>query len=797
MAKKIERIAVLGAGVMGAQIAGHLAGCGFPVLLLDILPFDEPMPPETRGSDSWRNKIALSSLEKLKKSRPPALFAKGVIKLITPGNIEDHLGEACRCGWIIEAVPEKLKIKKDIYSKIDKLLERDLIISSNTSGISLSILTKGMSERLRRSFLITHFFNPVRYMKLVEVVAGPETSPEYVDEIKRLLSEDLAKGVVMAKDTPGFIANRIGVYTVMNAMAKTFDKKWPIDLVDKAMGKASSFANSAIFRTADLVGLDTLLFVAKNAYDLCPDDPFRGTLAPHPVVDKMVAGGKLGTKSGVGFYKKEAGNILVYNPAEEKYRPKASYDFDSLKEAKKINDPAGRVKAIFAADDEAAQIAKELILDILVYAAAVAEEIAGSVYDIDNAMKWGYNWGLGPFELWDAVGLDAAGDRVPELIKRLKSKGLEKFYGEKEGRTEYFDFASGGYEKVLVSPEKISIASRKRDGEVAKNAGASLADLGDGVLCCEFHSKMNSIDPDIIAIMNQGLDFIEAGKYAGLLIANDGADFSVGANIFMIAMAIASGDFKRIEDMVRAFQDVGQRMRFSPRPVVAAPFGRTLGGGCEVCLAAGNVVAAVETYIGLVELGVGLIPAGGGCKNLLLKMEERKRAAHNPKDHIWFSASDGGPFPKVADAFETIAMAKVAASGMDAIDLNYLSKGTKIVLDREKLTIEAKKFLLELAGDYKPPAPREDIMLPGRGGEMALVNRVAQLKAMGQITDYDRVLAENLAHVLCGGDVATGHLASEQDILDLEREVFLKLCFEKRTAERIQHMLTTGKPLRN
>lgn len=796
MFKEIKKISVIGAGVMGAQIAAHLANCGFKTLLLDILP------PEDAGANKtnalWRNKIAINALQKLRKSRPPAFFTERVQDLITPGNIEDHLDDACRSNWIIEAVPEKLEIKEKLYTKLEEKLDKGTIITSNTSGISLSLLMKNRGEQFRKSFLITHFFNPVRYMKLVELIGGPETSKDYLAAIEHFLTEILGKGVVVAKDTPGFIANRIGVYTVMNTINKTFEKGWPIDLVDEVMGPPVNFPRTAMFRTADLVGLDTLSFVAKNTYELCPDDPFRKTLVPPPAVESMIKDGRFGNKTGSGFYKKDAGNILVFDMLRQEYREKASYEFDSIRKAKKIDDPVDRIRFVFSSGDEAANMAKELLLDSILYAASVAREISNSVVDVDNAMKWGYNWGLGPFEIFDAIGFESAGGRKVALIEEIKNGGNSGFYIRRGKDVLYYDFTSSGYKKFEGSEDIISVKSAKSlKASIRENAGASLIELGEGVICCEFHSKMNAIDPDTIAMMSDGLDLLDAGKYSGLLIYNDGADFSVGANLLMIAMAIGSGNWGQIEDLVKAFQDVGMRMRYSPRPVVAAPFGRTLGGGCEVCLAAGNVITAAETYMGLVELGVGLIPAGGGCKNMLLKMGERRKKKFDPKNQIWFAPADGGPFPKVVDAFETIAMAKVSASGLDAIGLGYLSDGTKVVIDRERLLKEARHFILELTRDYVPPSKVDDIWLPGRGGERALAGRLKDLRELGSITDYDVVLATHLAHVLCGGNVPTNHLATEQDVLDLEREVFLKLCGMKETAARIQYMLTVGKPLRN
>lgn len=778
---KIEKVAVLGAGVMGAQIAGHLANCGFDVLLLDI-----------------NNVLVMSSLEKLSKTSPPALFSPVVLKRVRMGNIEDNLKDACECDWVIEVVPEKLEIKQDIYSRLENLLTKPTIITSNTSGISLSILTRKRTPEFKKSFFITHFFNPVRFMRLVELIKGPETSEDFFLTVKDLLLEKMGKGVVEAKDTPGFIANRIGVFSAMNGINKAIKNGWPIEVVDSAMGAAAAFPKSAIFRTADLVGIDTLLNVAKNTYNLCPTDSFREMIKPASEAMRLVNEGRMGQKTGSGFYKKEGGLIKVLDWSSFEYREMQSAKFESIKKTRKIQSPSERVKVFFSETDTVAAIAKELLTDLLVYAAYVTPEISDSIVEVDNAMKWGYNWELGPFEILDSVGTDRLGDGAPELIKRLKTSGYNSFYNCGNKTRYYFDFKRGDYREIKRAPEKLYLSLSKDIKEpIIKNESASLVDLGDGVVCCEFHSKMNSIDPDIISVINSGLDLLEAGKYLGMVIANEGDDFCVGANLFLIAMAAGSGDFKQIERIVKSFQDTLQRVRLSPRPVVVAPFSRAFGGGCEICLATNTVVAASETYMGLVELGVGLIPAGGGCKNLLLHMEADQREKHNPKDDIWFAAKDGGPFPKVGRAFETIALAKVSGSALGAMELGYIGKNSRSVLDRERLVFESKKQVLSVADNYDPPEERHDILLPGNGGKMALVNGLRGWRDLEKITEYEVVLATQLAHVLCGGGVPTEHYATEQDILDLEREAFLKLCGMQPTMERIQYMLTTGKPLRN
>ncbi|MBI2974380.1 MAG: enoyl-CoA hydratase/isomerase family protein [Deltaproteobacteria bacterium] len=567
-------------------------------------------------------------------------------------------------------------------------------------------------------------------------------------EIADFLEEGLGKGVVYAKDTPNFIANRIGVHAVVTAFHKTAENNWPIEVVDQVMGVPCARPKSAIFRTADIVGIDTLALVAKNS----------GIKLP-AFVEEMVKRGWIGDKAGQGFYKRvrpEVGSqkseILVLDPKTMEYRPQQKIKTPSLGKAREISDPAERLRTVVLADDEAGKIAQPLVNESIAYAAEVADEIAHNIDEIDKAMRWGFNWELGPFEQRKAL------DNTLPLIPSHQGRGEKKI--------------------------------------VKTNSGADLTDLGDGVFACEFHTKMNAIDGDVIAMLNQAIDLVEK-EGAGLVIGNDGANFSVGANLMMIFIAASNGQWDEIDRMIRAFQGVGQRIRFCKKPVVAAPFGMTLGGGAEITMAANYINAAAETYMGLVEAGVGLIPAGGGCKNLLLRMEERHKQAFHPKDKIWMAPDDGGPFPKVRDVFQTIAFAKVSASAKEAVKIGYMKSSDNITLDREKLIMSAKKRVLDIAKSYQPPASREDILLPGDGGKMALVNSIRQTRLKGDISDHDALIGEKLAHVLTGGDRQALHKTNEQHILDLEREAFMSLCGMEKTIARIQHMLSKGKPLRN
>ena len=790
----IKRAAVLGAGVMGAQLAGHLAGCGVRVLLMDII--NPPQPPFAKGGDGTipplkkggeggfeiRNKFALDGIERLKKSKPAAMFDIDDLKHITPGNFEDDLPKIVGCDLIIEAVIEKIEIKEKLYTEIEKYLKPKTIVSSNTSGIRLKSLIEGRSPQFKKNFVITHFFNPVRYMKLVELIVSPETDPKIVAEIADFLENGLGKGVVRAKDTPNFIANRIGVHAVVMAFHAVEKNGWPIEVVDQIMGVPTCRPKSAIFRTADIVGLDTLALVAMNS----------GLEVPN-FVQEMIKKGMIGDKGGGGFYKKAQKNdsppnpplekggksqvppfakggkggfeILVIDPKTLEYRPQQKIKTPSLGKARDISDPAERLRTVVLADDEAGKIAKYLVDASIDYAASVADEIAHDTGEIDKAMRWGFNWELGPFEQMSAL-------KIPPVPPFSKG-GVREFPPFVKG-------GEGGFKKKILS----------------SNPGADITDMGDGVFACEFHTKMNAIDGDVIAQLNQALDMTECdGK--GLVLCNDGQNFSAGANLMMIFLAAQSQAWGQIADMVKGFQGATQRIRFCKRPVVAAPFGLTLGGGCEISIAAAHINAAAETYMGLVELGVGLIPAGGGCKNMLLRMEERHRKEFDPANKIWMAPTDGGPFPKVRDVFQTIAFAKVSMSAKEARKIGYMSAQDRITLDREKLFGDAKKAVLELAKNYQPPKYRDDITLPGEGGKMALVNGIKQSHLKGDVTEFETVLGEKLAHVLTGGDMPSLHKTDEQHILDLEREAFLSLCGMPKTIERIQHMLSTGKPLRN
>lgn len=743
---------------MGSGIAAHLANCGIPSYLLDVIPPD---------------------LSKILKAKPAHLYDGDDIQLITLGLLDPNLEKLRECDWIIEAIPEKLELKKELYKKIAPFLKKEAWVSSNTSGLPLSEL------KFRDKFCITHFFNPPRYLKLVEIIGEAPDLAEFIET-------KLGKGIVKAKDTPNFIANRIGIFHIFDGFYQCLEKNWPIWKIEAVMGPATCRPKSAMFRTCDLVGLDTLSFAAKTSYVGCPNDPSRGRFKNPAFLDKMIEKGWLGQKTGQGFYKvlrqaqdgsaTEEKEILALDLNALEYRSQEKFKAPSLKQAKEIEDPATRFKTVVFAEDEAGQMAWSLISNMLVYAADRIPEIADSIEEIDKAMRWGFNWEIGPFEMWDALG-------VTNVVERLKKEGkptpkMAQQILEKDG-------------KFYSKPQLTFLKSKKEKNKIVeKNTGASLVDLNDGVFCVEFHTKMNAIDGDVIEMINKGVDIVQK-EGAGLVIGNDGENFSVGANVMLILLTAQQKDFNQVDFIVREFQKAMQNIRFCTKPVVAAPFNYTFGGGCEVCLSAVHIQAHAETYIGLVEAGVGLLPAGGGCKNMLLNLETQLKEQHKPTDKIWFSPEDGGPFPKVQKAFETIAMAKVATSAKEAKKFGLLRGRDGITLNKDALIQEAKKKVLELTKNHTPPKMREDICLPGRGGEMALISGAEAFHKKGLITDYDMELAKTIAHVLSGGDKPSVHVTTEQHVLDLEREAFLKLCGQEKTLERMQHMLMTGKPLRN
>lgn len=800
MRPRIERAAVLGAGVMGSQIAAHLANAGTSVILLDIVPreltADERAQGLTLESPQVRNRIVRQALEQTKRLKPAAFFDESLAELITTGNFEDHLELLKTADWVIEAVVENLDIKKSLYRRIEPHLKPEAIVTTNTSGIPIARLAEGFSPDRRRLFFGTHFFNPPRYMKLLEVIPTAETSPDAVARIADFCDRFLGKGIVYCKDTPNFIANRIGTFSLMCCLKVMLEEGYTIEEVDALTGPLIGHPKTASFRTADLAGIDTLVYVVENLYANVPEDEKRHLFVVPDFIKEMVKRGWLGNKTGQGFYKKDraTGDILVLDPATLEYRPQQRPKFPSVDMARSIEDTGARLKALLEAKDRAATFIWRTMSETLLYTARRLPEIADDIVQVDRAMTWGFNWDLGPFETWDAIGvaelaqrMEAEGQSLPDVITDVLRTEEKRFYLKRDGRRYFFDYKTGAYREEEERPGVILLASLKeRNRVVLKNPGATLIDLGDGVACLEFHTKMNAIGGDTIEMMRSALVKVER-EFEGLVIGNQGGNFSAGANIMLMLMAAQEGEWDEIDRMIRAFQTANMSLRYWPKPVVAAPFGLTLGGGCEVVMHADRVCAAAESYIGLVETGVGLIPGGGGTKELLLRWTDRA-----PKG----DSVDLLPFVK--PVFETIGRARVSTSALEARRLGFLRPADIIVMNKDRLIDAAKRTVQALVLEgYQPPRPRTDIPVMGEAGYAALKLAIHLAVRAGYITEYDGHVGRKLAWVLSGGDVKSPRLVSEQDLLDLEREAFLSLLGERKTQERLAYMLKEGKPLRN
>lgn len=813
MTIQIKKAAVLGAGVMGAGIAAHLANAGIPCLLLDIVPpqfgDDDKKAGLDEKSPAFRNKFALNAINSvLPKLKPSPIFDKSVLKLIAAGNFEDDMVQIADCDWIVEAVTERLDIKNKVFSSVEKHMKKEAIVTSNTSGIRLAELVKERSADFKKSFLITHFFNPVRYMKLLEIVSSADTDPAKVAIMADFMENTLGKGVVIAKDTPSFIGNRIGIFGFMNVVRHAMEMNLSIDAVDKITGPATGKPKSATFRTADLAGLDTIAHVVKNNHDQTRDEGHDQLVLP-PVIQKMLENKWLGDKTGQGFYKKTKTaegkkEILSLNLKTGEYGPQEKIKFESLGLAKNIEDPGERIKMLVAADDAAGKFAWVTTRDTLLYAANRVPEIADDVVNVDNAMKWGFNWDMGPFEALDAIGVKDFAERVkkdglkvPALIEAVLAKGSGTFYKSENGVRSFFDLRSGSYQALKPKSIHLVIKTLKDQKKVIQsNAGASVIDLGDGVVNVEFHTKMNAIDNDIGDMINAAIDLVEsAPSWKGVVISNDSPNFSVGANLMMLWLESQNQNWSGIEAMSKSFQSACMRLKYSARPVVVAPAGMALGGGCEITLGADAVRAHCETYIGLVEVGAGIIPGGGGTKNVLLNIGENlmSKGAQG-----WAGKSDGGPFPKTQQTFQTIAFAKVATSALEGTKMGYMpAKRTRISMSRDRLLHDAKSDVIELSANYVQPQPNDKILVGGAGAKYAMLSAIDGFLLQKMVSEHDALIAKKLAHVLSGGDLPSQGYVSEQYLLDIEREAFLSLCGEEKTQARMQALLMTGKPLRN
>ena len=792
MADRIQTAGVIGAGVMGSAIAAHFAGAGIVTHLLDIVPPD--LKPEEKNSPKARNRFAEGGVEKALKAKPAPFFTPDAARLIKTGNLEDHLERLKDCDLIVEAVVENLEIKRHLFEKIAPFVRADAILASNTSGLSIAAMSEVLPKELKSRFLVLHFFNPVRYMRLLELAQAPETDPSVMERMEEF-GEFLGKGVVFAKDTPNFVANRIGVYSMMLTMHKMLEAGLGIEVVDKITGKPMGRPSSAAFGTGDLVGIDTLVHVAKNCFDSLTKDEARSTFEVPEFVRDLVAAGRLGRKASAGgFYKKVGSDLLVYDIKTKDYRAQEKVRFDSLGAIKNEEDPRKRLKKLVYSEDVAGKFAWTVLANTLVYSARRLGEIADDIVSIDQAMRWGFNWDLGPFEAWDAIGVTDSvakmkqdGIAVPEWVERMLASGRTSFYEGGAAAPTYFDGKAQAAKPIPVDPKQIRLDLLKGDPTriVKKNHGATLLDLGDGVLCVEFHTKLNTLDDQVIAMLSEAPAIAEK-SFQAIVIGNAGEHFCAGANLMLIAMAAQSKAWGQIEAVVSSLQGALQRLKYAKVPVVAAPFQYTLGGGAEVAMAADACQAHAETYMGLVEVGVGLIPAGGGCTRMVERYSSEVAGV---------SGVDLLPF--IGQASLNIAMAKVATSAEEAKSLKYLRQSDGISLNSARLLFEAKQRALGLAGaGYRPPLPP---LLPAAGydAEKTIGARIWGLVEGGFASAHDALIANKVAHILCGGPAAAGTLLPEQHFLDLEREAFLSLCGEQKSQERIQSMLMNNKPLRN
>lgn len=798
MNKSIRKAAVIGSGIMGSGIAAHLANVGIPCLLLDMVPQELTDEEAKRGYSlehpAFRNRLATGAVAKLQKSTPSPLYDIAFAERITPGNLEDHLSLISEVDWVIEVVVENLQVKKDLLSKVECYWKPGTVVSSNTSGISIDEMVADCSEDFQKHFLGTHFFNPPRYMKLLEIIPGTQTDPEIVQQMRILGEEVLGKGVVLTKDTPNFIANRIGTYGLLITLQAMVEQGFTVEEVDAVTGPAMGRPKSATFRTLDLVGLDTFIHVANNVYANVTDEKEKTAFTVPDVMSSMVERGWLGEKSGQGFYLKKKGlngsEILSLHHSSMEYVPQKKVTSGSLEAAKLAKGARGKTKALITTGDRYSEFAWHILKQVLIYSAEKVGEIADSIYEIDEAMKWGFNWELGPFETWDAIGLvksvermEREGQSVPSWVKEWIAQGNQSFYQKQNGTLYYVSEQS--YKQVEQPPEIISLSSLKEQNKIVKgNEGASLIDLGDGVACLEFHSPNNAIGADILTMIQQSLEEVRS-NFEGMIIANQGRNFCVGANIMLLLMEAQDEEWDEIDSIIRMFQNTMYKVKRFEKPVVAAPHRMTLGGGVEACLPADQVIAAAETYYGLVEFGVGLIPAGGGCKELTMRASQ----------HVQHSGADLQPY--MNQVFETIGMAKVSTSGHDAKRLGYLRATDRIIANQDHLIYEAKQSVLRMSRAGYEPIPQEKIQVIGSEGKAVLQLGAMGMRESGFISDHDLLVAKKLAHILAGGDVPPGTLVSEQYMLDLEREAFLSLCGEPKTQQRMHHMLTKGKALRN
>ncbi|PYT49257.1 MAG: 3-hydroxyacyl-CoA dehydrogenase [Acidobacteria bacterium] len=807
MKRRIEKAVVLGAGTMGSRIAAHFANAGLPCILLDIVPPNLP----AGAPAAERNKIVRAGLEAAKKSKPAAFFTASLAEKIAIGNFEDDLARCAEADWIIEVVAENLEIKRNLLARVAQFRKLGAIVTTNTSGLPVHFIAEGMSEEFQQHWAGTHFFNPPRYLKLVEVIPGPKTSNDVVETLSDFCDKRLGKGVVIAKDTPNFIANRIGTFSMLNALRLMGTLGMTVEEVDACTGPAVGWPKSATFRTADIVGLDVLVHVVKNIYETAPNDESREMYKVPALVEEMVKRGWLGDKTGQGFYKKMKGEgekeILTLDVNTMEYRPRQKARFASLEMGKAIEDTRERLRALIGPvlegqkGDKAQQFLWGGLSEMCLYAARRVPEISDHIEDVDRAMRWGFGWELGPFEIMDAIGVKAfaaqvqkEGRTLPHVIERGLASGRKGFYESEKGTTTVFDLGSGGAKKVEEPKGVIILKSLKEAGrEVERNPGASLIDLGDGVACVEFHAKMNAIGADLIAMIHKGLKRLET-DFDAMVIANQAVNFSVGANLMLVLVGAQEQEWDELHMAVKQFQNINLAIKYAPKPVVVAPQGMALGGGCEVSLHGAKIQAAAEAYLGLVEAGVGLIPGGGGSKEMLIRANEHAAGGE-----------DLDLFHALKPVFETIAMAKVGTSAEECRELGYLRREDGVSMNRDRLVADAKEAAQALVrGGYKPlaaswqeGAQTTQIKVLGEQFLAAAKLAIHMMLRGGYASEYDAHIGRKLANILAGGPLTAPQMVSEQYVLDLEREAFVSLCGEKKTQERIAHTLKTGKPLRN
>ncbi|MGB8221980.1 MAG: 3-hydroxyacyl-CoA dehydrogenase/enoyl-CoA hydratase family protein [Polyangiales bacterium] len=788
MTKPVRRAGVIGSGVMGSGIMAHFANAGVDVVMLDIVP--PGLSDADKENPAKRNQFSAGGLQGALKAKPAAFFHPSYAKRVTIGNLEDDIALLKGCDLVIEAIIENVDIKRSLFHKLESTLDEGTVVASNTSGLRIAEMLQGRGEAFRKNFLVMHFFNPVRYMKLLELVAGEETDPAVMERMKVFGQDQLGKGIVIGKDTPNFVGNRIGCYSMSLTMNEMIDAHLTPEDVDAITGPPMGHPKSASFRTADMVGLDTFKHVSDNCYEALVDDPERDVFKPPKFMVEMVERKILGNKTRGGFYRKGKQGIETFDPVKLDYRAKAG-DEDIKKFCKGLRgSPAERVKALVANDGPAGKFAWKILSRTLAYSATMIGEITDDVEAIDDAMKWGYNWDLGPFETWDAIGFKAAYERmkadgisVPASVDKMANSGAKSFYTD-DGRV--FNLVRGTYEARDIDPRNASLTVM-REGKAAafSNRGAEAWDLGDGVLGLTFTTKANSIDDTVVEALGKAVEIAER-EFRGLLIYNQGDHFCVGANLFAVVMAAQQKQWDQLRVTIDGLQGALQRMKYSTIPVVAAPFGMTVGGGFEVCMGADAVQAASETYVGLVEVGVGLLPGGAGNMNMLW------RALEGIPD-----GTDVDTLPFVSRTFQNIAMARVATGAGEAREFGYFRKSDGISFDKARLLTEAKGRVIGMAeAGYHPP-PRRAYRLPGESGMATLDMMIDTLVAGGYASEHDALIARKVATVLCGGPSGHAHEVTEEQMLELEREAFISLCGEPKSQERMQHMLTTNKPLRN